>query len=170
MGRSDHQPHEVVSNIEDRSHFARTRVAADARAALTRAEFGTWLERNFALGAERFNDLLLAVNEAIANVAEFAYADSSQRGTVDVSAAYDGDSGTLAVTINDRGRWRQSAGVQRPYQLRGRGIPLMEALADKVTIDRAPEGTHVTLTWTNVTRAVGDPGRASRRRPSGSGG
>lgn len=155
MGRSDHQQHGVVSNLDDRSHFVRTRVVADARsAALTRAEFGSWLERNFALGAARFNDLLLAVNEAIANVAEFAYADAAQRGTVDVSAAYDGDSDTLAVTINDQGRWRQGATAQRPYQLRGRGIPLMEALADEVTIDRTPEGTHVTLTWTDVTRAV----------------
>lgn len=133
----------------------RTSVAADARsAALTRTEFATWLERHFALDAERFNDLLLAVNEAIANVAEFAYVDAPQRGTVDVCADYDGASNTLAVTINDRGRWRQSAPIQRPYQVRGRGIPLMEALADDVTIDRTPEGTHVTLTWTDVPRAI----------------
>ncbi len=153
MGRSEHQPHHM-SNIDDRSRFVRTRVAADAHsAARTRAEFGIWLERHFTLGAERFSDLLLAVNEAIANAAEFAYADASQRGTVDVSAAYDGDSDTLAVTINDRGRWRQSVPVQRQRQLRGRGIPLMRALADEVTIDRTPHGTHVTLTWTYLTRA-----------------
>ena len=123
MGRSDHQPHNV-SNIDDRSRFARTRVAADAHsAARARAEFGIWLKRHFTLGADRFSDLLLAVNEAIANAAEFAYADAAQRGTVDVSAAYDDDSDTLAVTINDQGRWRQRVPVQR--RLRGRGIPLM---------------------------------------------
>lgn len=132
--------------------FVRRRVAADARnAARTRAEFGAWLERHFTLGAERFNDLLLAVNEAIANVAEFAYVDAAQSGTVDVSAAYDGDSDTLAVTVDDRGRWRQSIPV--PQQRRGRGIPLMRALADEVTIDRTPQGTHVTLTWTELTRS-----------------
>jgi serine/threonine-protein kinase RsbW len=66
---------------DDRSRFVRTRVAADARrAARTRAEFGSWLETHFTLRAERANDLLLAVNEAIANAAEFAYVDASQRG------------------------------------------------------------------------------------------
>ena len=60
MGRSD-QP-QNVSNIDDRSRFVRTRVAADARsAARTRTEFGVWLGRYFSLD-DRFNDLLLAVN------------------------------------------------------------------------------------------------------------
>jgi anti-sigma regulatory factor (Ser/Thr protein kinase) len=129
------------------------RVAADARnAAQTRAEFGAWLERHFTLGAERFNDLLLAVNEAIANAAEFAYVDATQCGTVDVSAAYDGDSDILAVTVDDRGRWRQSVPVPPQQQRRGRGIPLMQALADEVLINRTPKGTHVKLTWTDLTR------------------
>lgn len=151
MGRSD-RPHSVP-NIDDRSRFVRTQVTADAHsAARTRAEFGIWLERHFTLEAERFNDLVLAVNEAIANAAEFAYCDAPQRGTVDVSAAYDGDSDTLAVTVNDRGRWRQHASVAR-QQLRGRGIPLMQALADEVSIDRTPDGTHVTLTWTELTQS-----------------
>ena len=91
--------------------------------------------------------------EAIANAAEFAYVDAPQRGTMDVSAAYDVDSDTLAVRVNDRGRWRhnisESATAERPF--RGRGIPLMRALADYATIDRTPQGTHVTLTWTRLT-------------------
>ena len=146
-----------MSDVDDRSRFIRTRVAADARsAARTRAEFGRWLDRHFTLGAQRFSDLLLAVYEAIANAAEFAYVDSSLRGTMDVSAAYDVESDTLAVTVDDGGRWRQSrpepATVPRRTQLRGRGIQLMRALADQVTIDRTPQGTHVTLTWIALTR------------------
>ncbi len=152
MGRSDRQPRHVP-HIDDRSRFVRTRVVADAHsAARTRAEFGIWLERHFRLGAERYSDLLLAVNEAIANAAEFAYADASRRGTMDVSAAYDDDCDTLAVTIDDRGRWRERVPA-RPQHLRGRGIPLMRALADEVVIDPTPRGTHVTLTWTDPTRA-----------------
>lgn len=148
MGRSDPQN---VSNVDDQSRFVRTRVAADARsAARTRAEFGVWLERYFSLDDDRFSDLLLAVNEAIANAAEFAYVDAVERGTVDVRAAYDGDSDTLAVTVDDRGRWRQKVPVQRRQQMRGRGIPLMETLADEVVIDRTPQGTRVTLTWNDV--------------------
>jgi serine/threonine-protein kinase RsbW len=140
--------------------FARMRVAADAHnAARTRAEFGAWLERHFTLGAEQFNDLLLAVNEAIANAAEFAYVDATQHGTVDVSAAYDGDSDTLAVSVDDRGHWRQSVPVPPEQQRRGRGIPLMQALSDELVIDRTPQGTHVTMTWTDLTRAAAPPER-----------
>lgn len=150
MGRSD-QPHHA-SNVDDRTLFVRTHVAADARsAARTRAEFGAWLNRYFSLCADRFSDLLLAVNEAIANAAEFAYVDAAQRGTVDVRAAYDGDADTLAVTVDDRGRWRQK--VAGPRHRRGRGIPLMEALADEAAIDHTPQGTRVTLTWTGLTRS-----------------
>ena len=144
-----------MPDVDER--FVRTRVVADARsAARTRAEFGSWLDRHFTLGAQRFSDLLVAVYEAIANAAEFAYIDSSQRGTMDVSAAYDVESDTLAVTVDDCGGWRQSLPepmtVQRQSQLRGRGIPLMRAVADELTIDRTPQGTHVTLTWTDLTR------------------
>lgn len=151
MCRSD-QPRDV-SNIDDRSRFVRARVAADARsAARARAEFGGWLERYFSLDDDRFSDLLLAVNEAIANAAEFAYVDAAERGTVDVRATYDGGSDTLAVSVDDRGRWRRKKPVQYQQQMRGRGIPLMEALADDVSIDRTPQGTRVTLTWTGLTR------------------
>ncbi len=159
MGRSERGPDEV-SDIDDRSRFVRRRVAADARsAARTRAEFGMWLDRHFRLGAERSNDLLLAVNEALANAAEFAYVDAGRRGTVDLSATYDAAADTLAVTVNDRGRWRQQvpepATVPPQPQVRGRGIPLMRALADRVTIDRTPRGTHVSLVWTNLSRRAG---------------
>ena len=154
MGRSDHQPHNV-SNIDDRSRFVRDRVAADPRsAARARAEFGVWLETHFTLGSDRFSDVLLAVNEAIANAAEFAYCDASQRGTLDVSAAYDRQSDSLSVTVDDRGRWRQKVPALHQQQLRGRGIPLMEALADEVSIDSTPRGTRVTLTWTDLTRPL----------------
>lgn len=149
MGRSD-QP-QNVSNIDDPSRFVRTRVAADARsAARTRAEFGVWLGRYFSLDDDRFNDLLLAVNEAIANAAEFAYVDAAERGTVDVRAAYDGDSDTLAVMVDDRGRWRHKKPVHYQQQMRGRGIPLMEALADDVAIERTAQGTRVTLIWSGL--------------------
>ncbi|WP_082958848.1 ATP-binding protein [Mycobacterium sp. E3198] len=146
-----------MSAIDDRSRFVRRRMAADARsAARTRAEFGNWLDRHFRLGAERSNDLLLAVNEALANVAEFAYVDAARRGTLDLGATYDDAAGTLAVTVNDRGRWRhkppEPAAAPPQPQVRGRGIPLMRALADRLSIDRTPRGTHVTLVWTGLSR------------------
>jgi serine/threonine-protein kinase RsbW len=139
--------------MRDRSRFVRTRVAADPRsAARTRAEFANWLKTHFTLGTQRFSDLLLAVYEAIANVAEFAYVDAPQRGTMDVSAAYDVDSDTLAVTVDDHGHWRENFPAPAAVPPRGRGLQLMRMLADKVAIDRTPHGTHVTLTWTGLTR------------------
>ncbi|OBH04638.1 ATP-binding protein [Mycobacterium sp. E1747] len=142
-----------MSHTDDRSRFVRNRVAAGPRsAARARADFGGWLETHFTLSSDRFSDVLLAVNEAIANAAEFAYCDASQRGTLDVTAAYDRRSDTLAVTVDDRGRWRQKVPAAHQHQLRGRGIPLMEVLADHVTIDRTPRGTRVTMTWTDLTR------------------
>lgn len=150
MGRFD-QSHDV-SRTDDRFRFARDRVVADPRsAARARAEFGAWLETHFSLSPDRFSDVLLAVNEAIANAAEFAYCEVSHRGTLDVIAAYDRRADTLAVTVDDRGRWRQKAPAPHQQQLRGRGIPLMEVLADQVTIDRTPRGTRVTMTWTALT-------------------
>lgn len=126
------------------------RVAADALSAnRIRVEFRNWLDRHFALGAERFSDLVLAVSEALANAAEFAYPDAPDNGTMDVSATYDAASDTLAVTVNDHGRWRPHAG---PRDLtRGRGIPLMRALADEANIHGTKQGTKVTLTWNRLT-------------------
>lgn len=143
-----------MPDIDAPSRFARARVCADAgNAARLRAEFAGWLGRRFSLGVEGLNDVLLAVNEAIANAAEFAYVDYPRPGTLDLDATYEAGSDTLAVTVTDHGRWRhkipQPAGLP---QLRGRGIPLMEALADDVIIDRTPHGTRVTLTWTQLNR------------------
>lgn len=69
-------------------------------------------------------------------------------------AAYDAGSDTLAVTVDDRGRWRQQVPAQRNAQMRGRGIPLMEALADEAAIECTPRGTRVTLIWTGLTRSA----------------
>jgi serine/threonine-protein kinase RsbW len=145
----------MASHIDDRSRFVRSRVAANGPgAAQTRAELGCWLGRHFTLGAERTSDLLLAVNEALANAAEFAYLNTPQHGTMDVSATYDVNKDTLAVTVNDRGHWRDSVSglTTADQRYRGRGIPLMRALADEATINPTPHGTHVTLTWNALTQ------------------
>jgi serine/threonine-protein kinase RsbW len=53
--------------------------------------------------------------------------------------------------VSDRGAWRPP---QEPrIRSRGRGIPLMEALSDRTSIERSDRGTHVKLEWTNIGRA-----------------
>lgn len=127
----------------DGDRFIRNDVVADAHnAARVRDEFATWLRARGDLDRVRFSDAVLAVNEALANTAEFAYLHNGSPGTIDLEAVHDGD--TLTITIADQGRWRESTPATQSRS-RGRGIPLMRALADEVTIDSSPLGTTVCL-------------------------
>lgn len=157
MSRSEGPP-PTTARTGNPNRFVCNLIAADSTsAAQTRAEFGHWLQRHFTLDADRFSDLMLAVNEAVANAAEHAYVDRPQHGTIDVHAIYDVAGKTLLVSVVDRGHWRpnvpEPATADGRHALRGRGIPLMHMLADEVTIDSAPSGTQVTLRWVDLTPA-----------------
>lgn len=128
-------------------------VADPVSAALIRREFSDWLLRYFTLDATKSSDMVLAVNEAMANAAEFAYVALERPGTMHVQADYDGCAATLTVTVTDQGAWR--SGEHAPKRLsRGRGIPLMHALADRATVDSSPTGTRVCLEWSRVAAAL----------------
>ncbi|BBY16024.1 ATP-binding protein [Mycolicibacterium litorale] len=146
-----------AANVSNAERFTRLGIAADGQAASrVREEFGHWLDAHFALDPVRSSDLILATNEALANAAEFAYANTGRSGTMDVQADFDAAAGVLTVTIADQGTWRDRSNLP-PSKARGRGIPLMEALTDSTSIDRTPTGTRVLLQWTGV---------ASRTAPS----
>lgn len=118
--------------------------AADAHAvARLREEFARWLGEHFELDDVRSSDIVLVVNEALSNAAEFAYPDREMGDNITLQTTY-GENGTLAITIADRGRWRQSD-ASNQKRSRGRGIPLMRALSDRVDIDKTPQGTQVHL-------------------------
>ena len=118
---------------------------ADARTvAQFRRAFAQWLRANFALDAERFNDVLLAVNEALTNAAEFAYLQAQHPGTMSVAARYDAPDRRLVAMVSDQGAWLAQEPDGKPT-LRGRGIPLMRALSDRATIDGSGSGTRVQL-------------------------
>jgi serine/threonine-protein kinase RsbW len=135
--------------------FIRTDVVADpGNAAAVRREFSDWLRQHFTLDATKTSDVVLAVNEAMANAAEFAYVTLEHPGTMRVQADYDGSAATLTVTVTDEGAWRRvDAGM--PQLKRGRGIPLMHALADRATVDSSQTGTRVCLEWTHVATPAG---------------
>ncbi|BBZ29056.1 anti-sigma regulatory factor [Mycolicibacterium madagascariense] len=124
-------------------------ISADpAGATLVRTELTRWLEHHFALDRDRTSDVALAVYEALANAVEAATATDP---TMDVHASYDPGDRTLAVTVVDRGEWRLAPLVTSPAPShRGRGIPLMRALADHTRIDTDDGGTAVRLTWHGV--------------------
>jgi serine/threonine-protein kinase RsbW len=129
-------------------------VADSQSAAQIRREFSDWLGRHFTLDATKVSDMVLAVNEAMANVAEFAYVMVEQPGAMHVLAIYDGMAATLTVTVTDEGAWRHVDPATTDLR-RGRGIPLMQALADHATVDSTAAGTRVCLEWNRV--AAGQP-------------
>src|SRR5690349_18336845 len=120
--------------------------AAPEDAAQIRREFSSWLSTHLMLDPTKASDVVLAVNEALANAAEFAYVDASTPGLMHVRADYDGDRAVLTVTVTDEGVWR-IAETDHTNPARGRGIPLMRALTDRAVIDTNHEGTEVRLQW-----------------------
>jgi serine/threonine-protein kinase RsbW len=146
---------EAVGAVDNRSRFDCTTAADASGAARIRNGFAAWLHRHFSLSDERRSDVVLAIYEALANAAEFAYLDIPGRGTIAFTASYDEDIDALAVTVTDRGRWRPTGTSTAPahHALRGRGIPLMRALAGEIRIDTSERGTQACLMWTNLLSA-----------------
>ncbi|WP_205660864.1 ATP-binding protein [Amycolatopsis vastitatis] len=92
----------------------------------------------------RAQDIVLASYEALANVADHAY-DGAGSGVVDLDAAVHPD--RIEVVITDHGRWRMPVPDPRPVSVRGRGLLLLRASADRADITSGDEGTVVTLAW-----------------------
>jgi anti-sigma regulatory factor (Ser/Thr protein kinase) len=94
-----------------------------------------WLE-HIRAGRQATADLLVAVGEACSNAIEHAYGPSG--GSVSVCLSFEPPD-VIALVV-DTGRWREPRG-----RFRGRGITLMRALSDEVTIDRSDTGTRVRI-------------------------
>jgi anti-sigma regulatory factor (Ser/Thr protein kinase) len=95
----------------------------------------------------------LAVNEAVTNVVEHAYPRGEAltvRATASEVALGDGSRHVLIV-ITDRGLWRPA-----PFDPgdRGRGIPMMRAIAHSLHIEPSTRGTRVTITSRPVPSAL----------------
>ncbi|BBX16345.1 anti-sigma regulatory factor [Mycolicibacterium duvalii] len=145
----DSMPPAEVANAE---RFERFGLEADAMTvAQIRHEFALWLQRFFDLDAVRCSDIVLAINEALANSAEFAYLLAERPGTIDLQGIFEPTEQKLTVLVSDRGTWRPPQTDPAP-RTRGRGIPLMEALSDEYEIDRSDDGTRVRMVWHGVGR------------------
>lgn len=135
------------------TRFERFGLRAEAETvSRVRQDFAQWLRQFFHLDAVKSSDLVLAINEALANAAEFAYLLAEQPGTIDVQATYHPAEQNLTVDICDRGTWRKRQTDPMP-RTRGRGIPLMEALSDRATIETSATGTRVRLEWNGINAA-----------------
>jgi serine/threonine-protein kinase RsbW len=121
------------------SFHRRTVAVADRLPELRRA-LTRWL-RTLGLSEERREDVVLAGYEAMANSAEHAYLDG-EAGPVEVRA--EAQDGRLTVTVTDYGTWRPPAAANG---LRGRGLLLIDTLADHSAQVHREDGTTVTMTW-----------------------
>jgi PAS domain S-box-containing protein len=102
-----------------------------------RARLRQWLD-GCGLGVRLAQDALVAAGEAVANAIEHghrAHPDGEIRLRASVTA------GTLRLTVTDSGRWLPPGPVPTPF--RGKGIALMQAFMDAVSI--VPDGAGTTV-------------------------
>ena len=140
--------------------FSCNDATADALSvAQLRDEFARWLRRGAGMDETRMCDTVLAVNEALANAAEFAY-DDGRAGLLNLEAVRDVRRGTITVTVSDQGHWRETNSLHL-MRSRGRGISLMRTLADSVIIDTSGLGTSVRLRFDDATARTPTAGGVS---------
>ncbi|WUJ70898.1 SpoIIE family protein phosphatase [Kribbella soli] len=139
--------------------LTRSGPAVPATAARFRDEFSAWLrslepEPVLVIGVES------SVIELMANVVEHAYYDCAP-GQLALTADLT-PSGDLEISVQDRGRWKDS----EPAADRGHGLALAGATVDDLTVERTPAGTTATVR-TALTKApsmlVGEAQPATER-------
>ena len=104
-----------------------------------RAALRRWLE-GCGLAAPVAQDALVAAGEAVANAIEHGHHD---RPGAEIRLLAAVSAGRLRLTVADSGRWQPPGPEPAPY--RGKGIALMRAMMDSVSIDPGPAGTTVTM-------------------------
>src|ERR671917_1578354 len=79
--------------------FVRAGAGNPAGAASLRSAFHDWIAEHIIVSEEQLSDVTLAVNEALANAVEHAYAGLEEPGSVDLHAYFDPRTGTLVATV-----------------------------------------------------------------------
>lgn len=125
------------------SSFAVHLAAAPEHIATFRHELKHWLQ-GLPLKPAKIHDILLAAGEAVTNAIEHgSCSDATQSVLVEAAALH---KGTVTVVVSDGGRWIESSNAPlTPTQHRGRGLFLMEGLADRLVIDTTDKGTRITM-------------------------
>ena len=124
----------------------RVRLPADPVApSVARTQLRRWLG-TLSWPAGQLADILLAASEAVSNAAEHAYRNRTP-GMIELSGAVEitpGGQRRAILTVRDHGHWRPPPADDEG---RRRGIPLMRACMDTVTITHPHDqtGTRVVL-------------------------
>ena len=115
------------------------RQATAAQVGAVRREVRRWLAE-VVDDADAADDLVLAVSEAVENVVDHAFAGLDRPGTMTVTAR--AEDGEVVASVGDDGRWQEpTTGATS----RGRGLAMMESLADSAVVHTGHDGTVVTL-------------------------
>jgi anti-sigma regulatory factor (Ser/Thr protein kinase) len=104
-----------------------------------RDEVDRWL-MPLNLGPDSHHDLVYAVSEAATNAVEHAYRPPTAESTVELS--FWTETATVCIEIVDHGVWKAPGSELIG---RGRGIPMMQRLAQSVLIHFDDRGTRVLL-------------------------
>ncbi|MET0236926.1 MAG: ATP-binding protein [Kibdelosporangium sp.] len=109
-----------------------------------RAELRRWSQA-LKFSSEQAEDVVLAVDEAVANAVEHAYTGpGDQPGAVTVFAGRLVPGDAVRVVVSDVGHWRPPLA---DTGFRGRGVSMMKALADHFDLHHNENGTTVLLGW-----------------------
>jgi len=104
-----------------------------------RARLRRWLD-SCGLSTPVAQDALVAAGEAVANAIEHGHRDNPGQ-EIRLRAAVTAN--LLRLTVADSGRWLPQGPEPAPF--RGKGIALMRAMMDEVSIDTGTAGTTVTM-------------------------
>ncbi|WP_181773699.1 ATP-binding protein [Amycolatopsis pittospori] len=119
----------------------RDRVPAEAgRLVGLRKQLAEWLA-GLGVDGERREDIVLASNEALANSAEHAYRDEAD-GVIEIHAT--SSRNEIKVVVTDYGAWKPA---DTEDTIRGRGLLLIDRLADQAACEYRGDGTTVTMSW-----------------------
>jgi signal transduction histidine kinase/DNA-binding NarL/FixJ family response regulator len=131
----------VRPNHNTARSFASVLPAAPVNIPEARHRLRDWLT-GIAADPRRVCDILLATGEAVSNAIEHGSGGDPLR-TVSVEAFVRGH--TVTATVSDTGRWSgDSSASQRSLQ-GGRGLTMINGLADHVKTVRTAHGTRITL-------------------------
>ena len=131
----------VRPNHSTARSFATVLPAAPANIPQARHRLRDWLT-GIAVEPHRVADILLATGEAVSNAIEHGSSGDSLR-TVSVEAFVRGH--TVIAAVSDSGRWSGDSSASQRSLRGGRGLTMINGLADHVTTVRTAHGTRITL-------------------------
>jgi len=129
-----------VPAVTETHPLATSASATTTNVARLRRTLRHWLSDVLTEDPDAVDDLTLATSEALENAADHAFVAAAAVGTMCLRAADDGD--RITIVVSDNGRWKPPA-PDAGY--RGRGIDLMNRLADMSRVHPSSGGTSVTL-------------------------